>query len=115
MASSLKKTKVKLDLLTDVSTLLMVDKCISDEIYHAIHQYAKANNKYMKNYDENKDLSYPKCLDVTNLYGWITSQKLHINDFKWIENGSQFIEKIVKNYDEESNEGYFVEVDVSIS
>ena len=63
----------------------MVDKCISGGIYHAIHEYAKANNKYMKDYDENKDLSYLKYLDENNLYGWITPQKLHTNGFKWIE------------------------------
>ena len=47
----------------------MVDKCINGGICHAIHQYAKANKKYMKDYDENKDLSYLKYWDVNNLYG----------------------------------------------
>ena len=42
------KTRVKLDLLTDIDTLLMVEKCIRGGIWHSIYQYAKANNKYMK-------------------------------------------------------------------
>ena len=52
MTNSLKKTKVKLELLSDINILLMVDKCIRGGICHAIHQYAKASNKYMKDYDK---------------------------------------------------------------
>ena len=48
MTSSLKKTKVRLDLLTNINMLLMIEKGISGGICHSIHQYAKANNKYMK-------------------------------------------------------------------
>ena len=50
MASSLKKTEVKLELLTEVDMLLMVEKGIRGGICHAIHRYAKANNKYMKHH-----------------------------------------------------------------
>ena len=67
----LKKTEVKLELLTDIDMLLMVEKCIRGEICHAIHQYAKANNKDMKDYDENKKSSY--LLDINNLYGLVMS------------------------------------------
>ena len=50
----LKKTKVKLNLLTDIDMLLMKEKNIRGGICHSIYQYAKANNKYMENYDKNK-------------------------------------------------------------
>ena len=53
--SALKNTKVK---LTDINILLMVGKGIKGEICHSIYQYAKGNNKYMKDYDKNKGLSY---------------------------------------------------------
>ena len=53
--AAFKKTKVKLDLLTDINMLLMVEKSIRGGIYHAIHRYSKANNKYMKDYDKNKE------------------------------------------------------------
>ena len=52
--ADLKKTEVKLELLTDTDMLLMIEKDIREGIYHAIYQYAKANNKYVKDYDENK-------------------------------------------------------------
>ena len=50
----LKKTKVKLDLLTDIDMLLMVEGGIKGGIYHAFHRYTKANNKYMKEEDKKK-------------------------------------------------------------
>ena len=52
--AALKKTKVKLDLLTDIDMLLMVEKGIRGRICHSIYQYAKSNNKCMKDYDKNK-------------------------------------------------------------
>ena len=52
----LKKTEIRLELLTNIDMLLMVEKGIRGEICHAIHRYAKANNKCMKNYDKNKEL-----------------------------------------------------------
>ena len=54
----LKKTEIKLELLTDVDMFLMVEKGIRGGICHAIHRYAKANNRYMKNNDKNKESSY---------------------------------------------------------
>ena len=62
--SALKKTKVKLDLSTDIGMLLMVGKVIKGEICHSIYQYAKANNKYMKDYDKIKESSYLQYWDV---------------------------------------------------
>ena len=70
MASSFKKNKVKLDLLTDIDMLLIVEKCIRGGICHSIYRYAKANNKYMKDYDKNEKLSYTQYWDANNLYGW---------------------------------------------
>ena len=55
--AALKKAEVKLELLTDIDMLLMVEKVIRRGICHAIHRYAKANNKYIKDYDKNKESS----------------------------------------------------------
>ena len=63
----LKKTKVELELLADIDMLLIVEKGYRGGIGQAIHRYAKANNKYIKNYDKNNESSYIECLDANNL------------------------------------------------
>ena len=87
-------------------------KALEEKICYAIHRYAKANNKYVKDYDKNKESSYLKYWDVNNLYGWAMSQKLLVNKFQWIEDTFQLNEDFIKDYNEESDEGYFLEVDL---
>ena len=65
----LKKTEVKLELLTDVDMLLTVEKGIRGGLCNAIYRYAKANNKYMKNYNKYKEEPFLQYLDDNNLYG----------------------------------------------
>ena len=59
-----------------------------------------------------KNLHIFKYLDANNLYGWAMSQKLPVNNFKWVEDISRINEEFIKNYDENSNKGYILEVDV---
>ena len=77
----LKKTEVELEVLTDIDMLLIVEKGIRGRIFQAVHRYAKANNKYMKNYDGNNESSYLMYLDANNLFGWAMSQKLTVDGF----------------------------------
>ena len=106
----LKKTDGKLELLTDYDMLMMVEKGIRGGMCQSTHRYAKPNNKYMKNYNENTESSYLEYLDANNLYGWTMSKKLPVNGFKWENNLSKFNEDFIKNYDENSDIGYFLEV-----
>ena len=91
---------------------LMVEKGTRGGICQAIHKYAKANNKYMKNYNKDATSSYIEYLDAHNLYGWEMSQKLPVNGFKCAKKLSRFNEIFIRNYDENSDQGYFLEVDV---
>ena len=92
--------------------LLMVGKGVRGVIYHSIYQYAKASNKYMEDYDESKESTYLQQWDVNNFYGWAMSQKLPVNNFEWIEETSLFSEDFIKSYNEKSEGGCFLEVDV---
>ena len=90
----------------------MAEKIIRGGICHSIYRYAKANNKYMKDLDKNKELSYLQYWDLNNLYGWAMSEKLPVNNFEWIKDSSKFNENFIRNFNEESDEGCFFEVDI---
>ena len=66
----LKKIEVELELLINIDMLLMTEKGIRGGICQAIHRYAKADNKYLKNYDKNVKSPYLMYLDANNLHGW---------------------------------------------
>ena len=100
MVSLLKKTGVNLELLTDYDMLLMVEKGRTGGICQTTQRYAKANNKYIKNYDKSIDSSCIAYLDANNLYGWAKklpmSRKLPINHFERVKNLSEFNEDFEK-------------------
>ena len=103
---------IDLELLTDYDMLLMVEEGIRGGIHsHSIHRYAKANNKYMKNYNNNEESSYIQYLGTNNLYGWAMSKKLPVNGFRWLDSDktNEINEEFIKNYNEN---GYIFEVDV---
>ena len=104
----LKKTGVKLELLTDYDMLLIVEKGIRGGICQATHRYAKANNIYVNKYDKKIDLSYIEYLDANNLYGWAMFQKLPVNGFEWVKNLSKFNKNFIKEYDKYSDTGCFL-------
>ncbi|GIY36505.1 hypothetical protein CEXT_572921, partial [Caerostris extrusa] len=103
----LKKTQVKLDLIHDIDMVLMIEKGVRGGISQCCNRYSKANNKYMKEYDKNKESNYLMYLDANNLYGWAMSQYLPHGGFKWVNN----IKNILKCPDD-SKKGYILEVDL---
>ena len=66
----------------------------------------------MKDYDINKESSYTEYWDVSDLYGQSISEKLSVTNAEWIKDTCEFNEDFMKNYNEESDKGYFLEVDV---
>ena len=106
----LKKTGIRLELLTDPDMLLMFEHGIRGGIAQAVHKYAMVNNKYMGElYDSKKESSYLQYLDANNLYGWAMSQPLPTGGFGWVSIKPNEIGELAARTDK----GYLLEVDVS--
>ena len=105
-------TGVKLKLLTDPNMLLMVEEGIRGGIRPVSYGYAKGNIKYMKNYDKNKRSSFLEYQDSNNLYGYPMTEKLPRSCFKWVTNAYRINKDYIKKYDEDSNKGFFLKVDI---
>ena len=99
----LKKTEVESELIADVDMLLMVEKRIRGGICHAILRYAKANNKYTKDYNKDEEESFLQYNDANNLYGFAMSEPLPVDGFEWMEDLSKTDEDFIKNYDKDSD------------
>ena len=98
----LKMTNIQLELLSDVNMLLMFEKGIRGGISIISNRYGEANNKYMKDYDKNKDSKYLMYLDANNLYGCAMSEKLPTHGFKWLTSGEMnnlFNNQIVQEWE----------------
>ena len=81
----LKMTIINLDLISDIDMQLFIEKRLRGGISYISHRHAKANNKYIQNYNPQKESSYLMYLDANNIYGWAMSQPLPFGDFKWKE------------------------------
>ena len=69
----------------------------------------------MKDFDKNKESQYLKYQGGNNLYGWAMSQKLPVDDFEQVADTSQSNKDFIKSYNEENDEGYFLEIDIQYS
>ena len=81
----LKMIDINLKLITDIDMHQMVEKGLRGRVSYIANRYSKPNNKYLSDYDENKDSSYLIYLDVNNLYGWAMTQPLPGGRFKWLK------------------------------
>ena len=109
---SLKKSGVELELLTEPEILLMAENGIRGGICEAKLHYAGANNVYLKNYNESKELSYLQYCDANSLYAWAMTEKLLEGDFKFKNNIQKFTKDFTKNSHEDSDKGYVFELAV---
>ena len=96
LQACLKMTGVKLELLTDNDVLMMIEKATRGGMCNAVYRYAKANNKYMKSYDENIESSFLVHNNANNLYGWPMYKNLPIGGFKWVEKEEKFDENFIR-------------------
>ena len=108
----LKMTNIKLKLMTDIDMFQFIEKGMRGGISYIANRYGKANNKYMKTYDEKAPSKYIMYLDANNLYGWAMSQYLPTGGFKWLS--EKQIDKLdLARYREDSTKGLLLEVDLT--
>ena len=81
----LKMTGMRLEKIVDIDMYLFIEKGLRGEISYIAKRYAKANNKYMKDYDPKKPSKFITYLDMNNLYGWAISSYLPYGGFKWLK------------------------------
>ena len=105
----LKMTGVKLEKISDIDKYLFIEKGLRGVISYIAKRYAKANNKYMNDYDSKKPSKFITYLDMNNSYGWGLSEYLPYGGFEWLKNVDGFD---VNSISEKSPIGYFLEVDL---
>ena len=108
----LKMTGVKLEKISDIDKYLFIEKGLRGGISYIAKRYAKADSKYINNYDSKKQSTFISYLDMNNLYGWAMSEYLPYEGFKWLKNVDKFD---VMSINEKSPIGYFLEVDLEYS
>ena len=107
----LKITKVQIELFTDINMVLMTEKGIRGGLTQVIRKHGIANNKYLPDYDSGKKSTYLQYLDANNLYGYAMNKKLPLDGYKWADTVI-FTDEFIKNYNDNSDEGYLLEVDI---
>ena len=107
----LKMTEIKLELMTDIDMFQFIEKGLRGGISYIANRYAKANNRYMKNYVENEPTKYIMYLDANNLYGWAMSQYLPTGGFQWLTE-EKINELNLSEYKNDSQKGIILEVDL---
>ena len=107
----LKMTEIELELIINIDMHLFIEKGMRGGISYTAKRYSKANNKYMKDYDNTKETMYIMYFDANNLYGLAMTQHLHYGGFEWMT------KEEINNFDlssvkEDSPEGYILQVDL---
>lgn len=104
-------TQVELDLLSDIEMYEMLEKGVRGGLAQCSLRYAKANNKYLPNYNEQEPNTFLAYLDCVNLYGYAMMQSLPVGNFRFLTN-SEIIKFNLNSISSDSDEGYILEVDI---
>ena len=106
----LKQTKVVIDLLSDENMVDLIEKGLCGGISMASHNYARANNKYLPDYDPSKPSNFIFYVDMNNLYGAAMKMQLPIRNFMW--SNVEFNESNIMSLSPDNAQGYIFEVDL---
>ena len=104
-----KMADIKLGKISDIDMYLFIEKGLRGGISYIAKRYAKANNKYMSDYDSNKQSTFITYLDKNNLYGWSMSEYLPYREFEWLKSVDELD---IMSINEKSDVGYILEVDL---
>ena len=104
-----KMSRVKLEKISDIDKYLFIEKGIRRGISYIAKRYAKANNKYMNDYDPETLSTFITYLDINNLYGCAMSEYLPYGGFRWLKNVDEFG---VMSISKKRPIRYFLEVDL---
>ena len=105
----LKMTGVRLEKISDIDMYLFIEKGLRGGISYIAKRYAKANSKYLNDYDPKKPSTFISYIDMNNLYGWAMNEYLPYGRFEWSENTDKCD---VMSINDKSPIGYFLEVDL---
>ena len=105
----LKMTDIKLEKISGIDKYSSIEKGLRGGISYIAKRYAKANNKYINDYDPKTPSTFISYLDMNNLYGSAISEYLPCGRFKWLKNIDKFD---IMSISEKSLIGYFLEVDL---
>ena len=105
----LKVTGIKLEKMSDIDKYLFIEKGLRGGISYIAKRYAKANNKYINDYNHKTPSTFISYFNMNNLYSWAKSEHLPYEGFEWLKNVDEFD---VMSISEKSPIGYFLEVDL---
>ena len=82
----LKMTGIELEKISDINNYLCIEKGTRGGVSYIAKRYAKANNKYMNDYNSEEPSTFITYLDKNNLYGCTMSEYFPYEKFEWVKN-----------------------------
>lgn len=105
------KTRVRLELISELEIIRLIQKGIRGGICMCATRYAHANNKYMENYDNGMPDSFLVYVDCNNLYGYSMCQSLPMADFHFLDH-LEIAKLDILSVDDDAEFGFILEVDM---
>ena len=110
----LKATGVKLELIKDPEIHMMIERGIRGGVSTITHRHAQANHEGLSSFNKETERSHLLLVDANNLYGWAMSEKQPIRGFRFMKDIKHITSEWIRSYDDSSDVGYFLEVDIEI-